>query len=121
MFSFLQLGSTYVRGYWDPWNTLIPGTVTGTVCGLFAGGFKGAKAGFVIGTVVVVPFCIFESATRIYIHDDDLLPYKPVISDNAESLNTFIKEQAVLKNPHLFNIEEKNEGKKSIDSDNIKE
>lgn len=111
VFSFFQLGLTYARGYWDPWNTLVAGTASGTLCGGFLGGLKGMKSGFVFGSLLAVPFCMFESAIRIYVHDDDLLPYKPVLSDNAESLNTFMKDQAVLKNPQLYKSksEEKDE------------
>lgn len=107
LFSFLQIGLTYYRGYWDPWNTLIAGSLTGFIVGISTKGADGMKYGFGVGSLIVLPFCIAETAFRLYIKDDDLLPYRPFISDNEESLKRFLYNQAIEKNPHIFGDKKK--------------
>lgn len=102
LFSFLQIGLTYYRGYWDPWNTLVAGSLTGFIVGIAAKGADGMKYGFGVGSLIVLPFCIAETAFRLYVKDDELLPYRAYVSDNEESLRQFLYNQAIEKNPALF-------------------
>lgn len=94
LFSAIQLSLSYKRGKYEFWQSLIAGAGSGVICGSILGGTKGARYGVFLGTSLSIPYAMMEYGLRMFINEEDLLPYKPIGFDKkVDSLEEYVKEQ----------------------------